>query len=377
MFRAVKPNHKPMKQSDLPVNSTAPLRIFVLTCRDEKIDYVRLLASALQDRGVETYYIWLRRRPIVAGPTAAALPKGMSFLRFLMFLMSFDRRDAVNIYFNSTSTSFPWISLLIRLLAAPGVWCLDVYDNFLYDTRGLRRLRTVAAIKVLQWGSDLLVHAAPTLSELFPKSHHLGNASHIRPAVREKTDFDKVLIISNLDKRFDFELMESTARRCVGTDFHIYGQLIDSDVKTQLEQLRVHCKNVHYLGPYTTDELPRLLERYAITFAPYRVHEFTRYIDPLRYYHCLNSGMELVTTGIPQARNFNEALHIIKSADEFAEVLEKLRSDPMARRNTPQRYSLQTWEMRVNRLFEILRGLPRREKLAKRVKNTKMCMVSG
>src|SRR5436190_5748015 len=84
-------------------------RFFVLTCRDARTDFRLPLVAALREH-YETYYIWLRRRPIMAGPSNKDLPVEMSFLRFLAFLRrSEGQYDRVNVWFNSTNAAFPYI----------------------------------------------------------------------------------------------------------------------------------------------------------------------------------------------------------------------------------------------------------------------------
>ena len=55
----------------MPSDARPPerFRFFVFTCRDPKSDFRLPLVDALRHH-YETYYIWLRRRPIVSGPTA-------------------------------------------------------------------------------------------------------------------------------------------------------------------------------------------------------------------------------------------------------------------------------------------------------------------
>ena len=72
--------------------------------------------------------------------------------------------------------------------------------------------------------------------------------------------------------------------------------------------------------------LPELLARTPVMFAPYKMgSKLTRYIDPLRYYHCLNSGMEVVSTDIPQAHMLAErfrctkAVGVLKTHDDRRE----------------------------------------------------------
>jgi hypothetical protein len=155
-------------------------RFFVLTCRDPKTDFRLPLVDALR-RHYETYYIWLRRHPIVSGPGTDDTPTQVSLLGLLRFLRRVRRDDRTNVYVNSTNIYFPTTITCIRALAAPGVWCFDMHDDLRYHNTGLKRWRESQVISLQRRLSHLTVHAAPTLQELFPDSVHLGNASNIQP----------------------------------------------------------------------------------------------------------------------------------------------------------------------------------------------------
>jgi tRNA-dihydrouridine synthase len=82
----------------------------------------------------------------------------------------------------------------------------------------------------------------------------------------------------------------------------------------------------------------------------------------LRFYHCLNSGMEVITTDIPQARHFKDAVHIVRAAEEIPVLFTdtgrlKLHKQPA--------YAPVTWQQRADRLVEIVQRLPRMQRLAK------------
>ncbi|MDR3423652.1 MAG: hypothetical protein P4M13_01040 [Alphaproteobacteria bacterium] len=334
-----------------------PFRFFVLTCRDSATDFRLPLVTALR-RDYETYYIWLKRQPVLTYPDGhTAL---ISFVELLSFLRRFKPDGKINVFFNTTNTSFPFITAFLRLIAPRGIWCLDMHDDLRYHYTGLARLRTVIGIRVMQWFSDLIVHAAPTLQELFPASQHLGNASHISPMSHEGIDRSAVLILASLDDRFDFDLMEQVAEACPANIFHIHGQVYDAHSATlaQVEALTANHGNIQYHGAYTSDDLPCILGRYAVTFAPYHTGiELTRYIDPLRYYHCLNAGLKVITTAIPQALLMQKSLTLIDSAEECAHALKD--ADAAAKP-----YACITWEQRVDKLIGILRALPKTIRLA-------------
>src|ERR1700710_1086430 len=96
-------------------------RFFVLSCRDPKSDFRLPLVDALR-RHHETYYIWLKRRPVVSGPNANDAAVEMSLLSFLRFIRTFKQDDRTNVYFNSTNTYFPGATVILRLIATAGLW---------------------------------------------------------------------------------------------------------------------------------------------------------------------------------------------------------------------------------------------------------------
>jgi hypothetical protein len=337
------------------MNDRTPLRFFVFTCRDPRSDFRLPLVQVLM-REYETWYVWVKRRPVITGPHASAAPAEMSFAELLDFMRKTERGGKIPVYFMSTNALFPGVMALLRLVSPPGLWCLDMHDDLLYNYRGFKRLRAWVAIRALRKVSDITVHAADTLRELFPDSHHLGNASQIGRLERSASPPRRLLILASVDERFDFELMARAARACPTFAFEIHGQVL-AFARARLDRLLAEHANVRYEGPYVNADLPALLSRYRVTFAPYVTDDrATRYIDPLRFYHCLNSGMEVVTTDIPQARALGHALHIIHDEQELRSILDE---DGRVRSPKQPFYTPMTWERRAAGLLEILRDAPR------------------
>ena len=334
------------------------LRFFVFPCRDPRSDFRLPLVDALR-RDHETWYIWLRRRPVVSGPGAGDPFVEMSIAELLRFMRNSRRDGAVNVYFNSTNTYFPAMSALLRLAAPPGVWCFDMHDDLRYHNTGIKRWREQQIVATLCRLSDIVVHAAPTLQELFPKSVHLGNASSMLPLTADESSGQRALILASFDQRFDFDFVSRLATASPGTSFDLFGWTRPGDIQTaaQLTELTARHPNIGYRGPYTMADLPGILGRYRIGIAPYRTDTLlTRYIDPLRFYHCLNAGLEVISTDIPQARFMRRWVHVVADAGQCAATLAAIQQGRVAKQPD---YTPITWDQRAEKLTAIIEALPR------------------
>jgi hypothetical protein len=326
-------------------------RFFVFSSRDPRLgDFRTPFVEALRQQ-YETYYIKLGRRCIVSGPVNME----MSLPQLLLFFWRLRRDDVLNIYFNSTDNAFPLLTALLRLISPRGVWCWDMYEELRYDSTGLQRLRLSIALKILQSNSDIILCAAPPLIELFPKALYLGLASHILPLPRNAERNNEVLVLASFDDRCDFNFLSKLATLCPETQFHLYGRVSRNHIPWQQQLTAVYNNhsNIHYHGAYTHDDLPTLLQRFDVTLAPYRSDiPRIRYIDPERFYHCLNAGLEVISTDIPAAHRLSQWLNIARDPAECATIIAALRSGKLEKRGG---YSPITWEQRIKRLVEIIR----------------------
>jgi hypothetical protein len=352
----------PFDTKSIPPRRAEKFRFFIFTCRKADSDFRLALAETLSEHH-EVWYIWLKRRPVVTGFRAGDAPREMPVGRFLKFMLGFRQDDKVNIYFNSTNTYFPGIMTFLRCFVTAGVWCMDMHDDLRYQNTGIKRLREGAIARLLDACSHVTVNAAPSLAELFPRSLHLGNASHLREIARGDDATGGVLILASIDERFDTDFVIRLAEVRPDMQFHLHGW-IRPDLTERFRTLREGHANIHYHGGYTTADLPAILGRYSVTLAPYLADSvMTRYIDPLRFYHCLNAGVEVVSTDIPQARQMGRWIHVVRNPNECGETLDAIQAGKSSKQPG---YTPITWEQRADRLLYILRGLPRAKRLAAR-----------
>lgn len=301
------------------------LQFTILTCRPQDQDFRYHLACELRALGHSVTYIYLKRRP-VATDMSAGVVETWSVGRLARHFVAMNRKASRHVVFNSTNLAFAGLCAGLRLLSPRAFWVFDLHDDLLYGSTGIDRRVAKARQAVSLALSDISVHAAPTLKELFPRSIHLGNGSSLPQTAKVCDDPHRVLVIARFDERFDFALMAEVATQNAEFSFDLFGQVVGrpEDVARQLDALRQLAPNVSYHGPYSDPDLNGLLSRYLLSFAPYKIdHPLTRYIDPLRYYHCLATHTGIVTTAIPQALVMADRLQIIGAAHEFGHAAER------------------------------------------------------
>ncbi len=266
-------------------------------------------------------------------------------------------RRARPLVLNSTNLAFPFLSLCLGVRLG-GIRCFDLHDDLRYGNVGLAFAKADLAQRLLVASSNLTVHAAPTLAELFPRSRHLGNASEVEPGTRAIIDPGRVLVMASLDARIDLDLLDAVAAASPARLFEIHGRVMSGDdaaTRAALEGLTSRRPNVRYHGAYRASDLTTLLAPYSVTFAPYVVGSpLTRYLDPLRYYHCLRAGLELITTDIPAARDLAAHLHIASTPADVVAALDRLATVPSARRNAVPPQGQFGWAERAKDFLAIL-----------------------
>jgi hypothetical protein len=297
------------------------LDIIILTVRERNKDFRFPLFEELAALGHRVDYVFLNRRPQFTS-TQVVGSQVMSLSAFLCYMAGMRRRGRKPVVLNSTNLVYPGLTTLLRLLAGGG-WVLDMHDDLLYDSRGWRRLANRLRLRVLLANSDMIVHAAPTLVRQFPRSQHIGNGSSLKPLPKVDVDPKRVLVMSSFDGRFDVEFMRAAAQASPTYRFDLYGHVVaGSGIQPAFAELLRTCHNVRHLGSYSDPQLPELLAHYRLSFAPYKVrHHLTDYIDPLRFYHCLNSGVAVVSTAIPQALAMPDNIHVVRDPAEVPVAL--------------------------------------------------------
>ena len=324
------------------------LDIVILTVRPKEKDFRFALHGELVQQGHRVEYIFLKSNPqVISSETLRCVD--LTFMQFLRHMAGMRRAGRRPVFFNSTNLAFPELSVILRLVAG-GQWIFDMHDDLLYDLGGIRRLIARVRQGVVLAASHQIVHAAPALKQLFPRSEHLGNGSSLQPLPKLPNRHSHILVMASFDGRFDFDFMRAVAFSCPQLSFDLYGHLTDNaGVRESMAHLLEVCGNIHHFGAYDEQGLPALLAQYNVSFAPYKVgHLLTQYIDPLRFYHCLASGTAIVSTAIPQALAMWDQIIVVQNPDEVAKAIERSLSLEVK----PAR----SWYQVAQRLTQIIRA---------------------
>lgn len=309
------------------------------------------LVRALADRGHEVSIVLAQRNPVLQ--TLGAESRRLSPLAFARWLRGVCRRYPNAIVLNSTTISFPITSAILRATCG-GLWCFDLYDHF--GTQGLTapdQLRRRLAQRFVHAVSDFTIRPCHTSIELLPSSLYLPSASHVRRVERPAPDFGRVLVLASFDQRTDWKLLDELADLAPGREIDLVGRVYDFE-KPALDALLARRANVRHLGAYRDADLDSILSRYSVMVAPYIVNsDVTRYIDPNRYRHGLNSGLEVITTEVPQAHAFGDKLHIARDATHIAAILDRLEQEPSTWRSIGRDLPCDDWHEVAVRFIEL------------------------
>ncbi len=106
--------------------------------------------------------------------------------------------------------------------------------------------------------------------------------------------------------------------------------------------------NVRALGRQPVSAVPHFMKGCDVALMPYQLNAWTASIDPLKMYEYLACGLPVVSTPIPAAKNFAEALYIAASENFVTAVGQALLEDTPEKRVYRQTLvRTHSWENRV------------------------------
>jgi hypothetical protein len=333
------------------------LQFYFFSVRPHELDFRQFLMEALRRKGHTVRHVHLARTMKVVGGNAGPVEftGAAGFFALIRFLRAAIGTPGRAVFLDSTGPYLPLRSLLLRSALGRGLWCYDIFDNLRYDYRGVLRLRARLAIPLLSRLSPVQLTLSGETLRLFPRAVHLDNAAHIgRIERREWNDRDLVLL-SSVDERFDVEFVRCVAASAPQSRLVVYGR---ASSPQSLDALCRERPNIVYRGEFSYGEIGAILAPFSVALAPYAINRLTEFINPDKYYYFLNSGLEVISTDISQARRMRDRIHVARSPADVPAILERLRRDPTARRNASG--PVLNWDQRADEFLAIIaRARPR------------------
>jgi hypothetical protein len=327
------------------------LQFYFFSARPHDLDFRQFLMEALLRKGHDVRHVRVAREMKVVGGNGRPIEfKGAAgFLALIRFLRADIEDPNDTVFLDSTGPYLPLRSLLLRAALGRGLWCYDIFDNLSYNYRGVLRVRARVAIPLLSRLSPVQLTLSGETLRLFPRAVHLDNAAHIGRVERGNWNQRDLVLLSSVDERLDIEFVRRVAASTPDTRLIVYGR---APSPQSLDALCRDRPNIVYRGEFRYGQIGAILAPFSVALAPYAINPLTEFINPDKYYYFLNSGMEVISTDIPQARRMRDRIHVARSPADVPAIVERLCRDPGARKNATG--PVLGWDQRADEFLAII-----------------------
>jgi len=157
---------------------------------------------------------------------------------------------------------------------------------------------------------------------------------HPEPADLAQIRRPRVGYSGNIKKQLDWALVDHLITRHPEWSFVFLGPQDPHEGIAEAVQVLSGRRNVYFLGPKTTAEIPHYPQHFDVCIMPYTNDGYTKFIYPLKLHEYLAAGRPTVGTPIRSLTDFAHVIALPRTFDEWsAAIAEGLT--PAA--NTPER----------------------------------------
>lgn len=168
------------------------------------------------------------------------------------------------------------------------------------------------------------------------------------PMPRELDTIKKPILgfVGTLDSRIDEELINEILIKKPEVSLVFIGPIIDSLCKLR------NGNQVFLLGQKSYEVIPDFINQFDVALIPYRLTENTRYMYPVKMHEYLIMGKPVVSTNLPEVRQFSEVVLVAKDWAEFiGKIGEALRERGHKKREMRIRTGFaNSWHNRLQRI---------------------------
>jgi glycosyltransferase involved in cell wall biosynthesis len=251
---------------------------------------------------------------------------------------------------------------LIRWLK-PGISVYDCTDAIIYQDRRSQAYHDALRRKIIResdlsfFTSRLYFKEAQKYSDdchYVPNGVDTGNflrRHYPRPKEMEGVRRPILGFVGTVDSRIDQELIDVMLSRKPEASAVLVGPIVHGG-PTFKNQDRVFL-----MGQKDHTDIPNFINHFDIALIPYKLTENTRYMYPVKLHEYLIMGKPVVSTNLPEVRQFSEVVDIARDREEFVEKVEKalMIQDKDRRRKGIQTALANTWDQRLEKITDELR----------------------
>lgn len=114
--------------------------------------------------------------------------------------------------------------------------------------------------------------------------------------------------------------------------------------------------NIHVIGEKKFEELPSYCKGITIGLIPFIKSKLTDNCNPLKLYEYLAAGLPVVSTDIPEVRQYGELIAVAKTKEDFLAGCEKTLEQVSAEKSAIRSLSVKnaSWEQRVEDIYKLI-----------------------
>jgi glycosyltransferase involved in cell wall biosynthesis len=211
--------------------------------------------------------------------------------------------------------------------------------------------------------SDLIFTVSQNLKEtLFANQnnvHWLPNAvdleyfQNVKEVSTKLKDIPRPIIgfLGILQDRIDTDILLILAQNNLDKSIVLAGPIWKNFPKNKLQEF----KNIHFLGPIKYEKIPALYNGFDVGIIPYKVNEFIKSTDPMKFYEYLAAGLPIVSTYVPGIERFSSLIKVAKSPEEFNVLVSEALKEKSGL--TPERLEIlknNTWQGRIEEMLNLI-----------------------
>jgi len=156
---------------------------------------------------------------------------------------------------------------------------------------------------------------------------------------------------------FDYSLLDKLCIRFKNIQMVIIGPCLENKPEyQQLMTLVTQHENLFYLGLKKYEELPHYSHNFNVSIIPFLVNEITQHCSPVKLFEYMNIGAPIVTTDMPECRQYKSAL-IAKDHEAFISLINQtltMSKEDKYFKIMRQEAEENTWETRAKLIVDTI-----------------------
>ena len=155
-------------------------------------------------------------------------------------------------------------------------------------------------------------------------------------------------VVGTFDERIDVNLIKFALEKLENVTLVFVGP-----IQSKTDSLANHPR-VIFTGKKDYREIPCFINRFDVALIPYRINKVTIAVYPVKLHEYLILGKPVVSTDLPEVRQFSDVVCIARSREEFVQkVFTALENDDEAKRKKRIKVAENnSWDERIRQISE-------------------------